>query len=221
MLFKHGILDPDSSVLELGTGISGLVAMSLGPKIGEYIATDQDYIMKFLRQNLSANLEYVPGESHSSSRKSTESKLTATASSDFKNIRILPLDWETSQIYHGMLQLQDVQKPDVETLGLDLILACDCVFNEALIEPFVNTCKELCALRPLTSSAGDSVHNSPTICLVALQLRTPDVLEAWLKSFYHHFQVWRLPDEVLSSKISSNSGFAVFLGVLRSSWPVQ
>jgi hypothetical protein len=221
VLFKLGVLGPESIVLELGTGVSGLVAMALESKIKKYIATDQDYVLKFLRQNLSGNFESIPGKGQFSSRKSKQSKSAVPSFSPHGNIQILPLDWETDQIYQDMLYGGGKRDPDVKNLGLDLVLACDCIFNEGLIEPLVSTCKELCALRSSTPLIADSTHSSPTVCLVALQLRTPDVLESWLRSFCQHFRVWRVPDEILSSRLSAKSGFVIFLGVLRSSCPTD
>jgi hypothetical protein len=46
LLFKHGILDSNASVLELGCGISGVIGLALSPQIGSYVLTDQDYVMK-------------------------------------------------------------------------------------------------------------------------------------------------------------------------------
>jgi hypothetical protein len=46
LLFKHGILNSNASVLELGCGISGVIGLALSPQIGSYVLTDQDYVMK-------------------------------------------------------------------------------------------------------------------------------------------------------------------------------
>lgn len=36
--------------------------------------------------------------------------------------------------------------------GFDFLVSCDCIYNEALIPPFVKTAVEICRLRPTTSS---------------------------------------------------------------------
>ena len=43
------------TVVELGCGIAGLVALSLGPWVQHYVATDQEYVHRLLRENLDEN----------------------------------------------------------------------------------------------------------------------------------------------------------------------
>lgn len=96
---------------------------------------------------------------------------------------------------------------------VDMLLACDCIYNEALIDPFNNTCAEICALRqndPTTSA-------NPTLCVIAQQLRSPDVFEAWLRGFMERFVVWQVPGSVLGRELGDGSGFVVHVGVLRES----
>jgi hypothetical protein len=92
---------------------------------------------------------------------------------DDGKIRVQNLDWETSDTSH----MQPV----------DLIIACDCIYNESLIEPLNSTCASLCRLR--------EDRERPTLCLIAQQLRSPDVFEAWLKNFHEKFHVWQIPDK--------------------------
>lgn len=90
---------------------------------------------------------------------------------------------------------------------VDLIVACDCIYNEALIEPLNGTCAALCRLR--------EDKEKPTLCLIAQQLRSPDVFEAWLKSFHEKFEVWQVPDRLLDEGLREGSGFIVHLGIVR------
>lgn len=92
-----------------------------------------------------------------------------------------------------------------------MVLACDCIYNESLIAPFVQTCADICRL-DLTGSP-----DNPTICVIAQQLRSPAVFEAWLIAFMDAFRVWRVPGRMLSEELSESSGYAVHLGILRSS----
>ena len=115
------------------------------------------------------------------------------------NIKVLPLDWESDD---GPAVLRSHGCRD----NVDLILACDCVYNYALIDPFIQTCIDLASLR------NDS---RPTVCLVAQQLRQPDVLEQWLSSFSEHFSVWRIPDEALEKGLRPDSGYVLHLGLLK------
>lgn len=112
-----------------------------------------------------------------------------------ERIRAESLDWETD---------------DVSNLqAVDLVIACDCIYNEALIEPLNATCAALCRLRQSSS------EKTPTLCLIAQQLRSPDVFEAWLKSFCALFRVWRVPDEMLLEGLREGSGFVVHVGIVR------
>ena len=192
--FKEGVLSASSTVVELGTGVSGVVALSLGPKVSHYIATDQDYVLKLLRQNIAEN---APVQSQSSSRKDkSRSKTKADSAKDkTSNIAVLPLDWETSQA-----------SSILPANGVDMIVACDCIYNEALIDPFVGTCADICRIR---------TEGGPTICIIAQQLRSPDVFEAWLKAFWNAFTVWRVPDDHLPANLKEGSGFVIHVGILK------
>lgn len=88
-----------------------------------------------------------------------------------------------------------------------MVVACDCIYNEALIEPLNSTCAALCKLR--------KEDETPTLCLIAQQLRSPDVFEAWLKSFARKFDVWQVPGEMLGEGLGEGSGFVVHVGVVK------
>lgn len=53
------------------------------------------------------------------------------------------------------------------------------------------------------------------LCIVAQQLRSDMVFEAWLKAFHELFKVWRMPDDLLCDGMKEGSGFVVHVGVLR------
>ena len=194
ILFKCGFLGPEAVAIELGSGIAGLVPAMLGAMIGRYIATDQQYAMKLLRENVIANTVALRGSNH---RKKQRQPSSAVA----RNVDVLPLDWETDDV-PSFLQASDIH------YGVDLVLASDCVYNYALIEPFVQTCVDICRVR--------TQEQKPTICLVAQQLRQPDVFEEWLRKFHESFYTWRLSDKEVGSSLSPGSGFVVHVGVLRS-----
>ena len=134
------------------------------------------------------------------------------------NIVFQPLDWE-----------MDVVTADLTGLpsrgSFDAVVACDCVYNEALIEPFVQTCADACRLR--TRGRDDKEHHQhaadcegdklPTCCIVAQQLRNYEVFEAWLAAFHRSFRVWRLSDAGLPEKLKCGSGYVIHLGFLRES----
>ncbi|MCJ1416428.1 hypothetical protein MMC32_002764 [Xylographa parallela] len=200
-LFSHSILRSDSLVLELGCGIAGIVGLVLAPRIGRYIATDQEHLLKTLKENISQNsISPRAAKPLKRSRKLT-SKLSGQPRGA-PNIEVVALDWELSSIS---------SLPDVlgSTSTVDMLIGCDCIYNEALIDPFVRTCTEICELRTRDGQW------PPTVCIVAQQLRSPDVFEAWAKAFYESFRFWRLPDEMLHQGLRTDSGYVIHLGVLR------
>lgn len=209
VLFKTSIIHSKSTVLELGCGVSGIVGLALSPKIHRYLATDQDYVFKTLKLNLEHNLP-KPKSHRAVQRRKGKPAAQILANLSSTNIKIVHLDWETSLItpillgscFGGLNPLQDT--------SLDLVLACDCIFNEALVDPFVRTCVDLCRL----SKADSSLR---PVCIIAQQLRSNMVFEAWLFAFHQKFRVWRVPDEKLHEGMRGGSGFVIHIGLLRDS----
>jgi hypothetical protein len=207
-LFESGYLTSRSTAVELGAGVSGILATTLGPRIGRYVATDQDYVLRLLRQNIAENLP-VPTSKPNKKLNAKHRKGGASARLPQTRVEILELDWEADSVAGLSALLKDAHVGSEATDGsVDVVIACDCVYNDALIEPLNNTCALICSLR-------SKDHAIPTICLVAQQLRSPEVFEAWLKSFYRLFRVFRVPDNLLSDKLKGNSGFIVHIGILR------
>ena len=205
LLFKHGILDTSSTILELGCGVSGIIGLTLGPLVGTYLLTDQEYVMKYLNQNLAEN--QPDGRSSVSKSRKTTSKpkkgpAPASSVSTISNIIAKPLDWETDQITSSLTGSET-------NVSFDAVIACDCIYNDALIKPLVDTCRDACQLRWADGK------NVPTMCIVAQQLRSAEVFEGWLKEFHKIFRVWRVPDQELTDGLKSHSGFVIHIGVLR------
>ncbi|TGO28248.1 hypothetical protein BPAE_0030g00340 [Botrytis paeoniae] len=218
---QHQIITPDSVVLELGCGISGLIALTLSPLLQTYILTDQPYVLKFLSQNLSSNSSTPSSttNSKSKSRKSKAPSSTSTSTSTTQRTstnKIIPLtlDWETDVVSLSLTCSET-------TTSFDTIIACDCIYNDALIPPFVQTCVDLCRLRSTSSSSKDQDQDQtepskPTLCVVAQQLRSPDVFESWLKEFNKSFRVWRVQEgDIQECGLGEDSGFVVHIGILR------
>lgn len=209
VLFKHDVLRRDSTVLELGCGISGIIGLSLGPRIESYTLTDQDYVMKLLNLNLTENRQ-DPSASSKGRRSTTKSKRGSAAANSTPqnafNVTAKTLDWEADQV---TTSLADDGKVD-----FDVVIACDCIYNDALIEPLVQTCIDVCQLRSSDENSLDE-NRKPTVCVVAQQLRSAEVFEAWLKAFHGAFKVWRMPDEELINGLKSDSGFVIHVGILR------
>ncbi|KAK4032492.1 ribosomal lysine N-methyltransferase 5 [Parachaetomium inaequale] len=227
--FTHRLLSPSSLVLELGCGISGLVALLLAPRIARYVLTDQPYVAKLLEQNISQNLtasstpvKKTTGRSSKSPRTTPPTgarrgspangrKETATAGPvpGRNGIHFTPLDWETDQVTPALTGGGEAKKK-----SFDVVVACDCIYNEALVEPFVATCVDLCRLRA-AADLGEGDEAEPCVCVIAQQLRDPVVFEAWAARFAQSFHMWRVPDEMLGAGLKSGSGFVVHVGVLR------
>ena len=213
-LFQQKILDCSSTVLELGCGISGIVALALGPLVGRYIATDQDYALKLLKQNIAENSP-KPSEPHRRTlsrdpkirEKATDTHLSAAV----EKVKIMALDWELDSLD----TLPEILRAGVRHVdiclsqGVDAVIACDCIYNEALIEPFVRTCVDICRLRQAESEA------RLTMCIIAQQLRSSEIFETWLIAFHKAFHVWRISDHLLTGSLKQDSGFIVHIGTLR------
>ncbi|KAG9843825.1 hypothetical protein KCU98_g7549, partial [Aureobasidium melanogenum] len=193
LLARHGIVSPESSVLELGCGIAGIVPLTLAPLVQQYIATDQAYALKLLKENIDQNT----ASTQTGTKNKKPSKRANVVPSS--NIQIESLDWEIDDV-NSFLKSNNAPE------GVDLVIACDCIYNYALIKPFVQTCVDICRSR---------TGERPTVCVIAQQLRQPDVFEEWLEEFNKHFRTWRVSDEALTDDLKENSGFMIHIGILR------
>lgn len=205
VLFQSSVLDRQSTVLELGCGISGIVAISLSSRVGKYIATDQEYVFKWLKPNIQNNTPRPKG-----SDKVKRHGKVPEINSMSNNILIMALDWESSSV-SDLPKMIETNSAD-NAPSINAVIACDCIYNEALIEPIVRTCAEICQL-PNASSLGKA-----TVCVIAQQLRSDAVFEAWLSAFYKVFRVWRVPDNLLIEGLREGSGFVIHVGILREKY---
>ncbi|KAI0447621.1 hypothetical protein F4803DRAFT_546139 [Xylaria telfairii] len=205
LLWKTGALSSSSSVLELGCGISGLVGLALSPLVSRYILTDQTYVARLVEKNLAENL--VPQQRPSSQKRKGKSSSAANPA----NLCFKALDWELDEVIASL-----TGSPSVASF--DAVIACDCIYNETLIEPLVQTCADACGLRQRSQEANAQSEEAatPTLCIVAQQLRDPEIFEGWIKVFSRRFRVWRVPEEALSDELRANTGFVVHIGVLKS-----
>lgn len=222
-------------MIELGCGISGLVALTLAPLVRKYVATDQEYVRRFFRQNIDENR---PVSTKKGSWKKTRASGAAgsmkrgkdtpnnSSSSSNNNIEFIPLDWELDVPRNETLHAEGT----TDEKGFDVVISCDCIYNEALIPSFVRTCADICLLRSAANNA--NIQNeaeekrNPTMAIIAQQQRSPDVFEAWLEETLRYFRVWRVEkfasgvtmasDEGrASSGLGDGSGYVVHVLVLR------
>ncbi|KAH6856820.1 hypothetical protein B0I37DRAFT_426324 [Chaetomium sp. MPI-CAGE-AT-0009] len=239
-LWTHGLLTPSSRVLELGCGVSGLVALLLGPRVARYVLTDQPYVAKLVEQNVAANWRAAAASPSSLSPSPSTSSLkttrrsrppskphrasprrgspAGTAAGDVsRGVCFAALDWETDAVTAALAEegAGAGAGAGAAAPGFDVVVACDCIYNEALVEPFVATCVDLCELRRAGGGGGVGEAGEACVCVVAQQLRDPLVFEAWAVRFARSFHMWRVPDEMLVEGLRANTGFVVHVGVLK------
>ncbi|KAL4965648.1 S-adenosylmethionine-dependent methyltransferase [Aspergillus stella-maris] len=245
-LWREGYLTSSSTIVELGCGISALTALCLAPLLeprsgtGHYLATDQEYVHRLFRTNLQANPPKTSGKKvggggkgSSKGKKSQQSKGNDDGGDGHGhlNITFTSLDWETdipdtlkSQIQSSpstSTSTNNIDEEEEADKGFDLLLSCDCIYNEALISPFVRTCADVARLRSQSSSPSSSSSSTrnPTVAIIAQQQRSPDVFEAWLRETMRYFRVFRLADDVLRVEgglgLGGGSGYLVHALVLR------
>ena len=194
-LWQNSVLTEKSVIVELGCGISGLIGLSLAPLLAKYILTDQPYVMKHLRRNIAANQPFyspnVPRRGQSLAQIHPNSVPET-----------LTLDWESDSAINVKNALGDRR-------DITMLVACDCIYNDFLIKPFVQMCLEICALH------SQAQFQVPTVVIVGQQLRSDEVFLEWLRVMTTNFHVWRVPDNCLSKELGSGSGFIVHLAVQK------
>lgn len=193
-LFVHGLLGNESTVMELGAGIAGLTSSVLASRVQRVVATDQQYALKLLKENLQANTP-VSGKGKKQAKQASPS------------VDVAALDWETDSV-PGFLTSHNLAS------GVDAVLACDCVYNYALIKPLAQACADICRARKERDD-DDAVQLRPTVVIIAQQLRQPEVFEEWMETFMRDFRVWRLPTATLGQDLGEGSAFCVHLAVLE------
>ena len=196
LLSELEVLHAGTTIVELGCGVAGLLGLVLAKLVKCYVLTDQEYVMKHLRENISNNATAV---SHRAIRsKKGDSRRTT---SDDGVPKTLALDWEIdrAESLNSVIAPQD---------SIDLLLLCDCVYNDFLIKPLVQTCVDVCSLRG---------PESKTIVVIAQQLRSDCIVELFLETMMEHFDVWRVPEERIGVGLGSRSGYVVHLAALKQS----
>lgn len=213
ILFRTGVLSASSTVLELGCGVSALVGLALAPLVSRYVLSDQPYVARFVEQNLEQNRAPPPARLAGKSRGRGKTSTSSSGAGVGGSIAFHPLDWEADAPTAALTGRGAAAR------SFDLVLGCDCVYNEALVPPFAQTCLDVCRLRSADDGGsgpeGAAPVRPPCVCLVAQQLRDPEIFEAWLREFCARgFRVWRVPDGELPEGIRSDMGFVVHVCVL-------
>jgi len=210
------VLSSRSAVLELGAGVSSVLALTLGRHVRRYVQSDQEYTQRLAVRNLAENLPSLLPSTAAVSRgggggrakRATKNPKIASPTPQEPRIDTIVLDWEESDILHH---------PQLRGQGpLDVVIACDCVYNEALIRPLVETCVDACLLgRDEAELRGGGGDDDKTVVIVAQELRAAEVLECFLNEFTKRFDTWRLPDELLPEALRPTAGYVIHVGVLK------
>ncbi|KAF9760710.1 hypothetical protein IL306_004184 [Fusarium sp. DS 682] len=199
----------NASILELGCGISPLSALALGPRVARYVLTDQSYVQRIVQRNLDENFSsaFTSGTSTPTSGRGKKKRHGHGHGAAQPNIRFTTLDWETDEVTPSLTGSDEAR-------SFDAVVACDCVYNYALVDPFVQACADACRLR-LSDESYANGDKRPCICVIGQQLRSDEVFESWLKAFSTSFHVWRASDDVLPEELRPSAGFVVHIGILR------
>ncbi|KAF4452783.1 Diaminohydroxyphosphoribosylamino-pyrimidine deaminase [Fusarium austroafricanum] len=205
-------IHPNASILELGCGISPLSALVLGPRVARYVLTDQSYVQRIVQRNLDENFSsaFSSGTSTPTSgrgKKKRNGHVHDNGAAQ-SNMRFTTLDWETDEVTPSLTGSD-------ETRSFDVVVACDCVYNYALVDPFVQACADACRLRLSDEAFADAEEKRPCICIIGQQLRSDEVFESWLRAFSASFHAWRVSDNVLPEELRPSAGFVVHVGILR------
>lgn len=142
---QHNLFMPDllnnAKILELGAG-TGVLSTLLAPLVDSWTATDMAELLPLIQKNHKVNIARL------SSAK----------------VEVQELDWTWTP--------QQFQKnaKTIASQHYDLVFAVDCLYNEALVQPFVDTINRI----------------KSTYVVVVSELRSVDVmqlfLERWLAS---------------------------------------
>lgn len=139
-------------------------------------------------------------KSRKSGSKSKKHSSTATTRQKSGNIHFEMLDWETSRVASSL-----------PLKSYDAIIACDCIYNTALVTPLIQTMVDICRLRE-----ADPEKSEPTLVIVGQQRRSSEVFEDWLVEFSKAFRIWRVGDTDLETGLKSGSGYLIHVGVLKT-----
>lgn len=211
-------------IIELGTGISPLMAVILSNHVDHYVCTDQRGILNKLKQNIKENVSQVTrreciSKSLGIERREVESTLETTEQEDNSNkrgsinskssrnsatvsIEVEELNWEKfdPKVNHPYLtQVKD----NCDTV---YIVAMDVIYNEYLIEPFLTT---IINLRSFFSDADKQRTTPPNVrCLIGVHLRSQDIVTQFLEQavINHELSVYSIADNALDA-----SRYAIYL----------
>lgn len=114
---KHPLSDMFNGcgvVVELGSGVVGVLASTLSTRCELFVATDQKHVLKLLAKNIENNRQPKA------------------------NTKIVEFDWEN--IEFGVSNLEST----LERRQVDFVLAFDTIYNSFLLDHFIAATKTIC-----------------------------------------------------------------------------
>ncbi|OBA22509.1 hypothetical protein METBIDRAFT_39159 [Metschnikowia bicuspidata var. bicuspidata NRRL YB-4993] len=183
------VLHKDSVVLELGAGVSAVLAAVVGPRVGHYVASDQAHLLKLMKQNFRANVVSQRYDSNTCAKDRDHAPRRLDAAAKWSQIDFVALDWEGPG--PGTRRFAELTgRPHA-----DVVVACDTIYNSYLIAPFL-ACMALAMCE----------H---TVAVVAMQLRDEAITEEFLeRALQAGLRVFQVRDEHLTPELIE--GFAVY-----------
>ena len=185
--------DCNKCVIELGSGISGILPIVLGNYVDYYVGTDQRGILPKLKYNIKENCSQVTLRdiySKSLNLKPCDDSISVLEENsrynekrEIKkprlNLEIECIDWETfkldnktiSNVYPSLATIKQIEKKTV------YIIAMDVIYNDFLIKPFLNTIKQL---RDYYLE-GDKNGLTNVVILIGVHLRSQEVVTTFLE----------------------------------------
>ncbi|RPA87552.1 hypothetical protein BJ508DRAFT_300808 [Ascobolus immersus RN42] len=204
---SNAFLNSNSTVLELGSGSSGVMALTVGRKVKRWIASDIDAIYRPLIRNLSENLgdewsekDGMFTQTGGKKPKGKKKVNTSTSSPTESSIEVVVINWEQTDLRSNSVFRSGTGGVNMK---IDMIVCTDCVYNIALIKPLIDTMVE-------ASRLTHEAHGVYPLVLVAQEVRADDVLEAFLTTFAELFEVWRI-DRHLGGKWDREVGGSAVL----------
>lgn len=139
-----------SKVLELGAG-TGVLAALLGPLCQSYTASDRLENLKLVQRNIALNAAQPTVK--------TGSRVPRLDKTSAATVHLEEIDWEAVS---KRRKQESSRSPNAD--GYDLVIAVDCIYNENLVQPLVDTLAHYCP------------PGSKTVAWVVAELRSSDVV---------------------------------------------
>lgn len=196
-------------IIELGSGVCGILPIVLSNYVDQYVVSDQKGIISKLKSNIELNLSQMSKRQLNCSQLTIETEKAVVPVNDelsvSKNRRqcqldIIALDWELFALNDKTLQ---TLYPSLQTLQINqtiYIIAMDVIYNEYLIDSFLHTVSQL--YEHYRAIPDINVH-----FMMGLQLRSQEVLTLFLEKAVIDLE---LPLCVVESPTWQNSRYALY-----------